>query len=298
MGLRFVLSVLNRFERLGRGTGTFLEYLPWHRVSRGDPSSRGRSHLLNWGGRHRELLSDLELVATYFSTMHPDVKDIREQFPLNTEYGFHELNKYQAGYSETYLPGTLAVCEQLGVKHPLVYGEPGERADWVMTTDLLLTLKDAFGKWILLAVSVKSTLPPEGSRARQLLNIERKYWEHRGVRWLLITPDQYHPLVADTLKGSFSWAWGKECDQALLDWLIDHALEFDGANLTNILRYAASHGKDREGIKTALWNGIWTGKLRFDLRRGWRPSEPFVLLSPDDFWALNPIVSGRSAWTT
>ncbi|MYN26951.1 TnsA endonuclease N-terminal domain-containing protein [Duganella levis] len=296
MGLRFTLSVLDRFARLGRGTGTYTDYTPWHRVSRADPSSRGRSHLLKWGDRHRELLSDLELVAFFFSTMHPDVTDIREQFPLSIEYRGHELNKYQVGYADLDFPGTLEICKQLDVKHPVVYGSPGVSAEWVMTTDLLLTLKDAHGKWSLLAVSVKPSLPTEGSRSWQLLNIEREYWQRRRVCWLLITPDQYDALVADALKGTFSWAWSETCDQALLNWLTEHELEFDGANLTKILRYAASEGNDREGIRTALWHGIWKGKLLFDLRRGWRPSDPFIRVTSEEFLAHNPIVSGRSAW--
>lgn len=72
---RFTPDVLDRFRREGRGTGVYTEYIPWHRVSRGDPASRGRSHLLNWRGRQRELLSDGELVMTLFVTMLPGIDD-------------------------------------------------------------------------------------------------------------------------------------------------------------------------------------------------------------------------------
>ncbi len=57
---RFTPKVLERFRREGRGTGTYSDYTPWHRVSRGDPSSKGRSHLIVWMDRQRELLSDQE----------------------------------------------------------------------------------------------------------------------------------------------------------------------------------------------------------------------------------------------
>lgn len=296
MGMQFILSMLVRFERKGRGTGTYEEYIPWHRVSRSDPSSRGRSHLLKWNQRQRELLSDLEQVAFLFGTMHPDVIDIREQFPLSTEFGFHELNKYRGGHSVEYLPGTIEICKEIGVKHPMLNGKKGERGHWVMTTDILMTLKNVAGVLSLLAVSVKPVPPRKGSRSWKLLNIEREYWNKRGVRWLLITTQEYDPVVADALKCTFSWALGQPFDQAVLDWLIDQKHRLDGRSLTSILRYAAAEGKEREDTKIALWHGIWTGQLTFDLRRGWRPSDPFILLSSDEFWDRNPIVSGRTAW--
>jgi len=296
MGKRFDLNVLLRFERQGRGIGTFENYIPWHRVSRSDPSSRGRSHLHKWEKRQRELLSDLELVAFLFSSMHPDLIDIREQFPLAATNAPHELNEYRAGYANVDCSGTVEIAEQLKTKHPIVYGGPGQRAVWVMTTDLLLTLKSPEGGLSLLAISVKPKCPPEGSRSEQLLNLEREYWAKRGVTWLLITPKEYDPLVSDALKGTSHWAWDANCDLALLDWLENRQRDFNGQSLTYILHCAASDGLDPEAIKLALWRGIWTGKIPFDLRRGWRPSEPFWLISNKAFWARNPIVSGRSAW--
>lgn len=296
MGKRFDLSMLLRFERQGRGIGIFEDYIAWHRVSRSDPSSRGRSHLQKWRERQRELLSDLELVAFFFCSMHPELIDVREQFPLSATRASHELNEYRAGYAHSDCPGTVELAEQLETKHPTVYGATGQRAVWIMTTDLLLTLKNSAGELRLLAISVKPKSPPEGSRSKQLLNLECEYWAKRGVPWLLITPKEYDPLVSDTLKGTSCWAWGLDCDLALLGWLIDRQHDFHGQNLTYILRYAASQGKDREATKVALWRGIWTGKLSFDLHRGWRPSEPFRLISVEEFWARNPVVSGRSAW--
>jgi hypothetical protein len=76
---RFTPNVLIRYRKLNRGTGIFQNYIPWHRVGRSDPSSRGRSHLQMWNGRQRELLSDQEWVGFFFSTLVRDVNDIREQ---------------------------------------------------------------------------------------------------------------------------------------------------------------------------------------------------------------------------
>lgn len=63
---RFTPHVLDRFRKLGRGTGTYQNYIPWQRVGRSDPSSMGRSHLQMWNGRQRELLSDQEWVGVFF----------------------------------------------------------------------------------------------------------------------------------------------------------------------------------------------------------------------------------------
>lgn len=92
---RFTPKVLARFAREGRGTGIYEEYIPWHRVSRGDPASRGRSHLLEWKDRLRELLSDGELGAQLFAVMLPDLDDSLEQYRLEQEPSQHPLAAYQ-----------------------------------------------------------------------------------------------------------------------------------------------------------------------------------------------------------
>lgn len=72
---RFTPKVLARFKRQGRGSGTHDNYLPWHRVSRGDPASSGRSHLLMWRERLRELLSDGEHVEQLFASQLNNLED-------------------------------------------------------------------------------------------------------------------------------------------------------------------------------------------------------------------------------
>ena len=81
---RFSPTVIARFLRQGRGEGIYEEYIPWHRVSRGDPASAGRSHLLMWRHRLRELLSDGELGEQLFATMLQNLDDSLEQFKLPT----------------------------------------------------------------------------------------------------------------------------------------------------------------------------------------------------------------------
>ena len=63
---RFTPELFKKFIESGRGVGTYERYIPFHRVSRRDPSSKGRSHLKLWKNRYRELLSDGELTALHF----------------------------------------------------------------------------------------------------------------------------------------------------------------------------------------------------------------------------------------
>ncbi len=293
---RFTRQVLERFEREGRGTGTHKSYIPWHRVTRSDPSSCGRSHLITWGGRQIELLSDLEWVACCFSMMAPNVIDIREQFPLSVETSCHELCDYDvAARALPLVPGTYQLAQELGVKHPMVPDE-GTHFAWTMTTDLLLTLQTPEGARQLLAISCKYDSELDRRRTREKLRIEASYWARRNVRWLLISPSLYQELVALTLRRSFAWysAAATTADQKSM--AIEDARRSEGRSLTDTLVGIASHLGDMSLAQRAFWQSVWCGEIPLDLRRGWRPHLPISLLSSVAFLGLNPIASGRTSW--
>ncbi len=88
---RFTPDLFDRYKELGRGTGTFEHYMPFHRVGRSDPSSRGRSHLERWRGRAHELLSDGELVTFLFATMLPNIVDIHKDASIAFERFYESL---------------------------------------------------------------------------------------------------------------------------------------------------------------------------------------------------------------
>ena len=292
---RFTPAVLERFERIVRGIGIYENYVPWHRVGRSDPASSGRSHLQLWRGRHRELLSDIERVTFFFSTMLPDVVDIREQFPLSREQSLHELSAYVSGLvPASQYPGTIDIAKELLIKHPRIHGG-GRSADWVMTTDLLLTLADPNGRPQLLAVAVKPDDANNKSRTQKLLSIERVYWEKRGVHWLLITPEMHGTMVSDTLRNSAAWAMGAQSDNEHISFAASSARKYIGKSLSETLRYLAAEFCDMDVAQRAFWQAVWCGQLPLDLRRGWRPHEPIILLDAASFQALNPVASRRSA---
>ena len=196
---RFTPNLLDRFRALGRGTGTYDDYIPWHRLSRGDPASQGRSHLPMWRGRQRELLSDQELGGFHFTIMLPTLVDVREQFPLSLESNRHELADYDVRARAGYFPGTKEIAESLATKHPRVNGN-GRSAPWVMTTDLLLCLRRPDRQLELLAIAIKSDKDANRKRSKELLLLEKAYWQARGVTWLLITPSLYDKREVLTLR--------------------------------------------------------------------------------------------------
>lgn len=292
---RFTPALLERFTRIGRGTGTYQDYIPWHRVGRGDPSSRGRSHLMMWRERQRELLSDGEWVGLLFSTMMSNLEDVREQHKLLPEGGPHELAMYDVRNGGRDYPGTLAIAKHLGFKHPRVNGD-GTSDDWKMTTDQVLVLRLPSGQLELLAVAYKPNDSKLTTRNRQLLAIEKAYWDARGVTWILITPELFAEAVGLTLRRAVPWGLGTAVSTSdiavavhAVDQTLGHTFTYTLDSITTVLG-------DKDLAQRAFWQAVWTGAIPMDLRTGWRPHLPIRLLSPDEFAALNPVLSRRTSW--
>lgn len=292
---RFTPALMERFRRQGRGKGTFKDYLPWHRVGRGDPSSMGRSHLMVWRNRQREMLSDGEWVGLLFSTMLNNLVDVREQLPLTLESGPFELGDYDARFVGGHFLGTKEIARRLGFKHPLVLGE-GSVEDWVMTTDQVLLLRRQDSQLELLALSYK----PDGTvltkRARQLLAIEAAYWAARSVQWLLITPDLFDESVGLTLRRSAPWGLGTPVAASDIRTAVSVAEDLLGHSLHYTLEALTGRLGDGDLAQRAFWQAVWCGALPLQLRRGWRPHMPLQLLDKAGFDAQNPIASRRTAW--
>jgi hypothetical protein len=172
----------DRMVKEGRGTGTGAEYLPWieiHDLSSQGLSVRGKGRKT---GRTHHLLSNLERSVFLELDWADQVTDIREQFPLDRE-------------------GTREITEQMGVRHPSDHG-----TDIVLTTDLLVDVNDG-DETRLVAISVKKSGDLENDRTLAKLEIERRYWELRGVRWRLVTEKQVSEARALQLLWLHEWFW-------------------------------------------------------------------------------------------
>lgn len=297
-GKRFTPARLERWRHLGRGTGTGSSYEPWHQVTRDDPGSRGRSHLVPWRfGRLHHLLSDLELVAFGFASMLPGLQDIREQFPLATEEHQAEIRDYRAGAARA-APGTLTIATDLGYRHPLTRAT-GESCPWVMSTDLVITRTVGRTELGLLAISVKHDDDLDRTRTKQLLRIEREYWVRQQQPWLLLTPSLHHPLVATAVRYGLPWALqASKLDGRRLLASATAIPALRGRSMRTAIRLICEAlDIDPAEAQSVFWQSVWKGELPLDLSRPIRPEQPLEFLSQEAFWLQNPIVSGRSAWT-
>lgn len=297
-GQRFTPYKLAKWRDNGRGTGTGADYQPWHQVTRDDPSSRGRSHLLNWRfGRLHHLLSDLELVVFAFASMLPGVVDLREQFPLYHSEHLRELATYDARVSGE-VPGTRQIADELGYRHPLA--RAGNVASpWVMTTDVLLTLRNLAGQIELLAVSAKFSEELIAKRTRQLLEIEREYWRRQSVSWLLLTPDLYAKAVSTAIRIGMPFTIGQpDVAPDLINGCAAMASDLEGRTWLQCCdQVSRLFAVTTQTAQSALWQSIWSGRLPGSLARMARVGEPLELLSPADFWEQNPIASRRTSWS-
>ena len=162
-------QMLERYKK-GFGSGAGAQYKPWLGV--GSFSSRGTTHrqMGRLTGRHHILFSDHELATFMAVQWLSRVIDIREQYPLWP------------------LDETEQIAARVGVAHP----GPNCTNPQVMTTDLLLTLDDGTHQ----AISVKPSSELNFIPILQRLEIERRYWDARGIAWLIVTERDISPDLA------------------------------------------------------------------------------------------------------
>lgn len=157
-------------EKLRMGTGTGADYNPWIQVGEfGSVGTAGR--VVDWKtGRVVHLMSQTEIYFWYVLRWNDSIQDIREQYPL-------DINE------------TQKIADEVGICHPSKNGE-----DIVMTTDLLVTIKDKNA-----AFSIKPTTKLS-ERTLEKLYLEQKYWERKNVPWKLVTSNDFDLLTARNIR--------------------------------------------------------------------------------------------------
>ena len=148
----------------GRGQGTLADYKPWVQIQ-DFPSkgvvSRVKGHTT---GRVHHLMSNLELRYFYLLDWSDKSADIGEQFPLIE------------------ISDAIEIADRCGIRYPYdnVSGFP-----YVLTTDFLITTEDGYA-----ARSVKPSTELSRPRVREKLEIERRYWQARGIDWRIVTENE------------------------------------------------------------------------------------------------------------
>ncbi len=194
------------------GTGKLGNYKPW--ISVRDFGSRGVVTRIKGlkTGRVHHLFSFLELYWFYFLDWSEEVIDIREQFPL-------------------FLPETLAIAKRLKIAHPSIRvpipktsAPTGKslvkpsvarfvKEQVIMTTDFLVTMRrKPFGTYQI-ALNVKYSKDLANARTIKKFEIERVYWESRGVKWAIMTERE----INRTMTQNIEWVHSFHTP----DWLLE-----------------------------------------------------------------------------
>lgn len=176
-----------RWIKQGRGQGKGADYRPWLTIR--DVPSEGRSHRVfgHLTQRTHHLLSDLELATFLLIQWRTTVTDIREQFPLDRAT-------------------TQELSKRLGIEHPNQKG-----VDQYMSSDFVV---DSDEKELpRFAIQVKPNKALDSPRVIEKLQIERSYWQEKGVPFYLVTENQIPQTVFENINLLYSLASGCEDDQ-------------------------------------------------------------------------------------
>lgn len=166
-----------RYIRQGRGAGHGKHYQSWLRIQ--DLPSKGISvRDKGWTAeRVHEYLSRPEWRYFLFLEFAECVTDIREQFPLD-------------------LDRTQAIAERLGIKHPV---DPHSKDPIVMTTDFVIDITDAAGKWRQIARTVKQAEALNDLRVIEKLQIERAYMQEANIDWGIVTQEEVSGVSCENI---------------------------------------------------------------------------------------------------
>jgi hypothetical protein len=167
-------SIFNKYIREGRGQGTGAEYNPWIHIQ--DFPSLGMVSRVSGAttGRAHHLMSNLELALFYLLDWSDDVMDIREQYPL--------VDLSQA----------IEIAENANIRYPY---DPKSGFPYVLTSDFYIDTKQG-----LMVMSVKPSSELGKPRVREKLEIERRYWSMRGVRWSIMTENEINRTKANNIE--------------------------------------------------------------------------------------------------
>lgn len=251
-----------RWIKEGRGLGRDRDYRPWLTVR--DVPSQGRSHRIfgHKSQRTHHFLSDLELAVFLILEWHPEVIEIREQFPLQREL-------------------TIQIAEKNGIPHPSSSG-----VTQYMSSDFLVN--SSHSETPKFALQAKYSNDLGKPRVIEKLELERRYWEHKNVPWFLITEKE----ISSTVFQNINWLYPAQRDEIsnteLAQRISIYSHHFDDQTYSTIVSLAKSldvaydlhAGESLREIRQILAHRIFI----FDLHI------PFRKLTPSDLVPMDTAV--------
>ncbi len=176
---------LKKWIQEGRGQGVGKDYKPWLTVT--DFSSRGRCSRVKGikTGRIHHFMADIG--TYYFYLLEFDeankIMDIREFYPL--------LDFDEVVHDKQDISKNLFVDKKTG-------------CPYVLTTTFLVTVRLKNGKTSYAARSVKSSKILERKTTLEKLEMERRYWQIKGVDWALVTDKDINRDKAKNIEWALS----------------------------------------------------------------------------------------------
>lgn len=175
---RFDEDKIQRYIKEGRGQGRGKDYKPW--LSIHDFPSMGKVSRCNgWKtNRVQHFMSENETRYFYLVEWPDKVIDIREQYPI--------LDREE----------TMKIAERKGIRYPV---DQETRTPLVITTDFLLTINEN-GRLYDIARTIKQSADLDKSRVIEKFEIERYYWQERGIDWGIVTEQEINKEMASNIE--------------------------------------------------------------------------------------------------
>ncbi|MFL0270162.1 TnsA endonuclease C-terminal domain-containing protein [Candidatus Clostridium radicumherbarum] len=170
---------IDKFIKEGRGQGELKEYKPWITIQ--DFPSLGRASRI-FGFKTQRIhhfQTDSESRCFYLFEFEDDVIDIREHFPL---FDVQEIIKEK---------GDLNFDS---------FKDKNTGVNYVLSTTFLLTIKDKDNGKRYIARSIKGASELSKKISLEKLEIERRYWENKGIDWGIITQKEIPILKAKNIE--------------------------------------------------------------------------------------------------
>lgn len=250
-----------RWTEQGFGQGSADAYKPWAKVR--DVPSKGRSTRIA-ALRHKRihhLYSDVETGHLLQVDYSPGISEIREQIAL--------LPREE----------TMEIAKDIGVKHPFYRGT---QVPIVMTSDLYVLRARQAGAPFVLCVKPDDAIQPGAKglkRTLEKLEIEKCYWQRRGVCWRLVTEKHFDLTRVTNLAvlrpTGKVWRSREGLQRAMEIAEIVDSAQWRGQALDRLLD---ATGWGRQETFEAIGNAIWRRLLQVDLSQALNLRRPLALM--------------------
>jgi len=241
-------AIYRRYIREGRGQGCGLDYKPWITV-RDFPSFGIVSRVMGrTTGRIYHLMSANETNLFYLLDWSDIVLDIKEQYPLSD------------------LGEVIAIAEKAQIRYPY---DNRSGFPYVMTSDFLIETTSG-----AVALAVKPASELKKPRVREKLEIERRYWLSKDVKWELVTEREINHVKARNIEW-LSQAYDltqfglcSEIQKVCAEYMISAFAFFENRPVQELFVNVEQYFGFMSGIGLCIYkNLVYQRKLKIDISR-------------------------------